>query len=87
MRCTHYMKEEIIRTSGEMMFRQYYEVLNSNNPYFTGMNYDNVIRANIRILEKKLSIDRIEVDNLLMDKIRHKVRAYLYAKTIRENNF
>ncbi len=87
MRCTHYMKEEIIRNSGEMMFRQYFEVLNSNNPYFTGMSDDNIIRANIRILEKKLSIDRIEVDNLLMDKIRHKAKAYLYAKVIRENKF
>ena len=87
MRCTHYMKEEIIRNSGEMMLNQYWEVLNSNNPYFTGMSDDNIIRANIRILEKKLSIDRIEVDNLLMDKIRHKAKAYLYAKTIRENNF
>ena len=87
MRCTHYMKEEIIRNSGEMMFRQYFEMLNSNNPYFTGMSDDNIIRANIRILEKKLSIDRIEVDNLLMDKIRHKAKAYLYAKVIRENKF
>lgn len=87
MRCTHYMKEEIIRTSGEMMFRQYYEVLNSKNPYFTGMSDDNIIRANIRILEKKLSIDRIEVDNLLMDKIRHKVRVYLYTKTRQGYNF
>lgn len=87
MRCTHYMKEEIIRNSGEMMFRQYFEVLNSNNPYFTGMSDDNIIRANIRMLEKKLSIDRIEVDNLLMDKIRHKAKAYLYAKVIRENKF
>ena len=87
MRCTHYMKEEIIRNSGEMMFRQYFEMLNSNNPYFTGMSDENIIRANIRILEKKLSIDRIEVDNLLMDKIRHKAKAYLYAKVIRENKF
>lgn len=87
MRCTHYMKEEIIRNSGEMMFRQYFEMLNSNNPYFTGMSDDNIIRANIRMLEKKLSIDRIEVDNLLMDKIRHKAKAYLYAKVIRENKF
>lgn len=87
MRCTHYMKEEIIRNSGEMMFRQYFKVLNSNNPYFTGMSDDNIIRANIRILEKKLSIDRIEVDNLLMDKIRHKAKAYLYAKVMRENKF
>ena len=87
MRCTHYMKEEIIRNSGEMMFRQYFEVLNSNNLYFTGMSDENIIRANIRILEKKLSIDRIEVDNLLMDKIRHKAKAYLYAKVIRENKF
>ena len=87
MRCTHYMKEEIIRNSGEMMFRQYFEVLNSNNPYFTGMSDDNIIRANIRMLEKKLSIDRIDIDNLLMDKIRHKAKAYLYAKVIRENKF
>ena len=87
MRCTHYMKEEIIRNSGEMMFRQYFEVLNSNNPYFTGVSDDNIIRANTRMLEKKLSIDRIEVDNLLMDKIRHKAKAYLYAKVIRENKF
>lgn len=87
MRCTHYMKEEIIRNSGEMMFRQYFEMLNSNNPYFTGMSDENIIRANIRMLEKKLSIDRIEVDNLLMDKIRHKAKAYLYAKVIRENKF
>lgn len=87
MRCTHYMKEEIVRNSGEMMYRQYYEILKNNNPYFTGMNYDNIIRANIRLLEKKLSIDRIEVDNLLMDKIRHKVRVYLYAKTRQEYNF
>lgn len=83
MRCTHYMKEEIIRNSGEMMFRQYFEVLNSNNPYFTGMSDDNIIRANIRMLEKKLSIDHIDIDNLLMDKIRHKAKAYLYAKIIR----
>lgn len=87
MRCTHYMKEEIIRNSGEMMFRQHFEVLHSNNPYFTGMSDENIIRVNIRILEKKLSIDRIEVDNLLMDKIRHKAKAYLYAKVIRENKF
>ena len=87
MRCTHYMKEEIIRNSGEMMFRQHFEVLHSNNPYFTGMSDENIIRANIRILEKKLSIDRIGVDNLLMDKIRHKAKAYLYAKVIRENKF
>ena len=87
MRCTHYMKEEIIRNSGEMMFRQYFEVLNSNNPYFTGMSDDNIIRANIRMLEKKLSIDHIDVDNLLMDKIRRKAKAYLYAKAIRENKF
>lgn len=87
MRCTHYMKEEIIRNSGEMMFHQYFEMLNSNNPYFTGMSDDNIIRANIRMLEKKLSIDHIDVDNLLMDKIRHKAKAYLYAKTIRENKF
>lgn len=87
MRCTHYMKEEIIRNSGEMMFRQHFEVLHSNNPYFTGMSDENIIRANIRILEKKLSIDRIEVDNLLMDKIRQKAKAYLYAKVIRENKF
>ena len=66
MRCTHYMKEEIIRISGEMMFRQYFEVLNSNNPYFTGMSDDNIIRANIRMLEKKLSIDHIDVDNLYL---------------------
>lgn len=85
MRCTHYMKEEIIRNSGEMMFRQYFEVLNSNNTYFTGISDDNIIRANIRMLEKKLSIDRIEVDNRLMDKIRHRAKAYLYAKAIREN--
>ena len=83
MRCTHYIKEEIIRNSGEMMFRQYCEVLNGNNAYFTGMSDDNIIRANIRMLEKKLSIDRIEVDNRLMDKIRHKAKAYLYAKIIR----
>lgn len=87
MRCTHYMKEEIIRNSGEMMYRQCFEVLNSNNPYFTGMSDDNIIRANIRMLEKKLSIDRIDVDDLLMDKIRHKAKAYLYAKVIRENKF
>lgn len=87
MRCTHYMKEEIIRTSGEMIFRQYYEMVNKKNPDFLGMNEDNIIRANIRLLEKKLSIDRIEVDNLLMDKIRHKVRVYLYAKTRQEYNF
>ena len=66
MRCTHYMKEEIIRNSGEMMFLQYFEVLNSNNPYFTGMSDDNIIRANIRMLEKKLSIDHIDVDNLYL---------------------
>lgn len=83
MRCTHYMKEEIIRNSGEMMFRRYFEVLNGNNTYLTGISDDNIIRANIRMLEKKLSIDRIEVDNLLMDKIRHKAKAYLYAKIIR----
>ena len=83
MRCTHYMKEEIIRNSGEMMYRQWLEMLNSNNPYFTGMSDDNIIRANIRMLEKKLSIDHIDVDNLLMDKIRHKAKAYLYAKIIR----
>lgn len=87
MRCTHYMKEEIIRNSGEMMYRQCYEILHNNNPYFTGLNDDNVIRANIRILEKKLSIDRIEVDSVLMDKIRNKARAYLYAKVRQENNF
>lgn len=87
MRCTNYMKEEIIRTSGEMIFRQYYEMVNKKNPDFLGMNEDNIIRANIRILEKKLSIDRIEVDNLLMDKIRHKVRVYLYAKTRQGYNF
>ena len=87
MRCTHYMKEEIIRNSGEMMFRQYFEVLNGNNTYLTGISDDNIIRANIRMLENKLSIDRIEVDNLLMDKIRHKAKAYLYAKAIRENKF
>lgn len=85
MRCTHYMKEEIIRNSGEMMFRKYFEVLNGNNTYLTGISDDNIIRANIRMLEKKLSIDRIEVDNLLMNKIRHKAKAYLYAKAIREN--
>lgn len=83
MRCTHYMKEEIIRNSGEMMFRKYFEVLNSNNTYFTGISDDNIIRANIRMLEKKLSIDRIEVDNRLMDKIRHRAKAYLYDKIIR----
>ena len=83
MRCTHYMKEEIIRNSGEMMFRQYVEVLNGNNTYFTDISDDNIIRANIRMLENKLSIDRIEVDNRLMDKIRHKAKAYLYAKIIR----
>ena len=83
MRCTHYMKEEIIRNSGEMMFRQYCEVLNGNNTQLTGISDDNIIKANIRMLEKKLSIDRIEVDNLLMDKIRHKAKAYLYAKIIR----
>ena len=83
MRCTHYMKEEIIRNSGEMMFRQYCEVLNGNNTYFTGISDDNIIKANIRMLEKKLSIDHIDVDNLLMDKIRHKAKAYLYAKIIR----
>ena len=83
MRCTHYMKEEIIRNSGEMMYHQWLEMLNSNNPYFTGMSDDNIIRANIRMLEKKLSIDHIDVDNLLMDKIRHKAKAYLYAKIIR----
>ena len=87
MRCTHYMKEEIIRNSGEMMFRQHCEVLHSNNPYFTGMSDENIIRANIRMLEQKLSIDRIEVDNRLMDKIRHKAKTYLYAKIIRENKF
>lgn len=85
MRCTHYMKEEIIRHSGEMMFRQHFEVMHSNNPYFTGMSDENIIRANIRMLEKKLSIDRIDVDDRLMDKIRHKAKAYLYAKVIREN--
>ena len=83
MRCTHYMKEEIIRHSGEMMFRQYFEMLNGNNTYFTDISDDNIIRANIRMLENKLSIDRIEVDNRLMDKIRHKAKAYLYAKIIR----
>lgn len=83
MRCTHYMKEEIIRNSGEMMYRQYFEVLKGNNTYFTGISDDNIIRANIRMLENKLSIDRIEVDNRLMDKIRHKAKAYLYAKIIR----
>ena len=83
MRCMHYMKEEIIRNSGEMMFRQYFEVLNGNNTYLTGISDDNIIKANIRMLENKLSIDRIEVDNLLMDKIRHKAKEYLYAKIIR----
>lgn len=87
MRCTHYMKEEIIRNSGEMILRQHNEILKNNNPYFTGVKYDNIIRANIRLLEKKLSIDHIEVDSVLMSKIRNKVRAYLYANTIRENNF
>ena len=84
MRCTHYMKEEIIRNSGEMMLNQYWEVLNSNNPYFTDMSDDNIIRANIHMLEKKLSIDHIEVDNLLMDKIRYKAREYLDAKIIQD---
>ena len=83
MRCTQYIKEEIIRNSGEMMFHRYFEVLNGNTTYFTGMSDDNIIRANIRMLEKKLSIDRIEVDNRLMDKIRHKAKAYLYTKIIR----
>lgn len=87
MRCTHYMKEEIVRNSGEMMFRKHFEVLNGNNTFLTGISDDNIIRANIRMLEKKLSIDRIEVDNRLMDKIRHKAKAYLYAKAIRENKF
>ena len=87
MRCTHYMKEEIIRNSGEMMFRQYCQLMNNHNPYFTGMTDDNIIRANIRILEKKLSIDRIEVDSLLMNKLLHKSKAYFYAKIINVNNF
>ena len=87
MRCTHYMKEEIIRNSGETMFRQYCQLMNNHNPYFTGMTDDNIIRANIRILEKKLSIDRIEVDSLLMNKLLHKSKAYLYAKIINVNNF
>ena len=87
MRCTHYMKEEIIRSSGEMMFRQYFQKMNSHNPYFTGMTDDNIIRANIRILEKKLYIDRIEVDNLLMNKLLHKSRAYFYAKCMQINKF
>lgn len=85
MRCTHYMKKEIIRMSGEMMFRQYYEMLNNYNPYSTGINYDTIIRTSIRMLEKKLSIDRIEVDRTLMYKIQSKARAYLCDKLRQEN--
>lgn len=86
MRCTHYMKEQIIRNSGEIMFKQYCTLMNSNNPYFTGMSDDNIVRANIRMLEKKLSIDRIEVDSLLMNKLLSKSKAYCYAKIIQSDN-
>lgn len=84
MRCTHYMKKEIIRMSGEMMFRQYYEMLNSYNLYSTGINYDTIIRTSIRMLEKKLSIDCIEVNRILMYKIQSKARAYLCDKLRQE---
>lgn len=84
MRCTHYMKKEIIRMSGEMMFRQYYEMLNSSNIYSTGINYNAIIRTSIRMLEKKLSIDRIEVNRILMYKIQNKARAYLCDKLRQE---
>ena len=86
MRCTHYMKKEIIRMSGEMMFRQYYEMLNNYNPYSTGINYDTIIRTSIRMLEKKLSIDCIEVARILMYKIQSKARAYLCDKLRQENH-
>lgn len=87
MRCTHYMKDEIIRNSGEMMFRKHCQLMNNHNTYFTDITDDNIVRANIRILEKKLSIDRIEVDSLLMNKLLHKSKAYLYAKLAQTNKF
>lgn len=84
MRCTHYMKNEIIRISGEMMLNQYHEMINSHNQYFTDMNYNNIIKASIHILEQQLSIDSIEVDNVLMSKIRHKATKYYYDKAYEE---
>lgn len=84
MRCTHYMKNEIIRISGEMILNQYHEMINSHNPYFTDMNYNNIIKASIHILEQQLSIDSIEVDNVLMSKIRHKATKYYYDKAYEE---
>ena len=81
MRCTHYMKYEIIRNASEITFNQYCRNLNNLNSY-GNLSDENIVNASILALEKKLSIDRIEVNDELRRKLIQKARTMFHAKVL-----
>lgn len=81
MRCTHYMKYEIIRNASEIMFSQYCRNLNNLNSH-GNISDESIVNTSILALEKKLSIDCIEVDGELRQKLIQKARAMFRAKVL-----
>lgn len=82
MRCTHYMKYEIIRNASEIMFQNYTWRLTHPKKYDPYISEENIINASILALEKKLSIDRIEVNDELKQKLIQKTRTMFRAKVL-----
>lgn len=81
MRCTHYMKYEIIRNASEIMFQQYCRNLNNLNSH-SNISDENIINASIIALANKLSIDRIAVNDELKQKLIQKARTMFRAKVL-----
>lgn len=82
MRCTHYMKYEIIRNASEIMFQNYTWRLLHPKTCIAYILDEDVINASILALEKKLSIDRIEVNDELKQKLIQKARTMFRAKVL-----
>lgn len=81
MRCTHYMKCEIIRNASEIMFQQYCRNLNNLHSH-GNISDENIVNASIIALKNKLSIDRIEVNDELRQKLIQKARTMFRAKVL-----
>ncbi len=80
MRCTHYMKYEILRNASEIMFQNYTWRLAHPKKYDPYISEESIINASILALKKKLSIDCIEVNDELRQKLIQKARTMFYAK-------
>ena len=82
MRCTHYMKYEIIRNANKIMFQNYTWRLLHPKAYNQYVSEGSIINASIIALENKLSIDRIEVNDELRRKLILKASAMFHAKVL-----